>query len=54
MKINDIKEILMKFTDYTYTRPDYQIIEQKMTGLTKQFAEATDAKTALWSSQGYH
>lgn len=37
----------MKFTDYTYTRPDYQIIEQKMTGLTKQLAEATDAQTAL-------
>ncbi|MGT2911661.1 M3 family oligoendopeptidase [Streptococcus cameli] len=37
----------MKFSDYTYTRPDYPAIKEKMTALTKELKDAKSPQEAL-------
>ena len=37
----------MKFSDYTYVRPDYEALKQEMAALTADLAAATSADAAL-------
>lgn len=35
----------MKFSDYTYVRPDYETIKAQFSDLTNQLAQASDLET---------
>ncbi len=47
---SNTKEKHMKFSDYTYVRPDYEAIKAQFSDLTDQLAQASDLKQLvhLW------